>query len=107
MIKKHRIDGFKNGWFVGKFSPSLLEVDVEVSFQKHLKGEKISTHYHRKGKELTLVIKGKEKINGQIFLEGDLFVIDPFTVAEVEILEDLEVIVVKEFSGEYDKVIVG
>lgn len=104
MIAKHRIENFKGGWFVGDFEPSLMKSNIEVGYQKHPKGEKITPHYHRKGREYTFVIRGSEIINGQVFKAGDIFVIEPYTVAEIEILEDLEVMVVKEFSGEYDKV---
>lgn len=105
MIMTYRIEGFKGGWFIGNFVPSLLPfANIEVAYQKHLKGEKIVTHYHRNGREFTLVIKGVERINGQIYREGDIIVIEPYTVAEVEIIEDLEVLVVKEHTGSYDKV---
>jgi hypothetical protein len=105
MITKHRIEDFKKGWFIGNFEPSLFKTNnVEVAFQKHKKGDVIIPHYHRMGKEYTLIIKGKEKINGDIYVEGDIFIIEPYTIAEVEILEDLEVLVIKEHSGSYDKV---
>jgi hypothetical protein len=104
MIEKFRIEDFKKGWFIGDFEPSLLKSNIEVAFQKHKKGDIIYPHYHRMGREYTLIVKGKEIINGIEYGEGDIFVIEPYTVAEIEILQDLEVVVVKEYSGSYDKV---
>lgn len=104
MIQKYKLSDMTNGWFVGKFKPTALDKNFEVCYREHKKGEIIKPHYHRYGTEVTLVVSGKEKINGVLYAAGDIFVIEPYTVAEIEILEDLKVVVVKDVSGVFDKV---
>jgi hypothetical protein len=104
MIQKYNVKDFKKGWFIGDFKPSIVRTSFEIGYQKHTKGEKINPHYHKRGHEVTLMIRGSQIINGQLFQEGDIFVIEPYTVAEIKILEDTEVIVIKTHSGTYDKV---
>ena len=48
-------------------------------------------------------MKGKVKINDQIYSPGDIFVIYPKEVADPTFLEDSEVVVVKTSSDVNDK----
>lgn len=101
------INDFKGGWFIGNFEPSIFHTKrFEVGYKKHKKGEHIEPHYHECSTEWTLIIKGKEKINDKIYSEGDIIEIKPDEIVHVEILEDLEVLVVRNKSIPEDKVLV-
>lgn len=93
----------KNGWFVGNFEPSAFKADFEVCYKQHKKGEKWDTHYHKKGTEINLLIKGKMKINDIIISKGQIFVIEPYYISKPTFLEDCELIVVKSISDKNDK----
>ncbi len=103
-MKKYRIDDMEGGWFVGNFQPSAFTTkDFEVAFVKHKKGQFWEKHYHKISTEITLILKGKVKINDQIYSPGDIFVIYPKEVADPTFLEDSEVVVVKTPSDVNDK----
>ena len=47
--------------------------------------------------------KGKIKINGEIFVPGDIFILYPYEVSQVEYLTDVELTVVRNISDPNDK----
>lgn len=95
-MKKYRIEDMIGGWFIGDFSPSVLQTkEFEVCYKVHPKGEKWDTHFHKEATEINYLIEGKMKVCGDIILPGDIFVIDPFEVSAPEFLEDCKLIVVK------------
>lgn len=99
-----RIENMKGGWFVGDFDPSVLRTpDFEVGYKFHPQGEKWDKHYHKKGVEITYLIRGKMQIRGRILTSGDIFTIFPNEVADPVFLEDCEVIIVKTPSVIGDK----
>lgn len=99
-----RIENMKGGWFVGNFDPSVFRTpDFEVGYKFHSKGEKWDKHYHKKGLEITYLIRGKMQIQGRILTSGDIFTIFPNEVADPIFLEDCEVVVVKSPSVVGDK----
>lgn len=103
MIKRN-IDEFHRGWFIGNFEPSLLKTDqFEVSILKHAKGEQWAKHYHAIATEYNVLLKGSMKINGELMIEGDVFVIEPGEAAEPEFLEDCTLVCVKTPSLPGDK----
>lgn len=102
-MKTFKIKDMTRGWFVGQFSPTAHNAPFEVGYLKHHKGQFWSPHYHKESTEINLLVKGKMKVNGQEINEGDIFVIDPFEIAEPEFLEDCELVVVKTSSNPEDK----
>lgn len=105
-MKTYKIDDFKLGWFVGDFSPAIINSPfVEVAYHTHKVGDKPVSHYHKLATEITVVVEGSLKINNKTFHEGDIFVIEPFEVSEAEILADCKLIVVKSPSIPKDKYI--
>ena len=103
MIKRN-IDEFYRGWFIGNFEPSLLKTDqFEVSILKHAKGEQWAKHYHAIATEYNVLLKGSMKINGELMIEGEVFVIEPGEAAEPEFLEDCTLVCVKTPSLPGDK----
>ena len=92
------------GWFVGNFKPCIIEsYDIEVCYKLHKKGETWPQHIHKIATEATLIIRGKMKIQDQILSDGDIFVIQPWELANPEFLEDCEVVIIKTPSVPGDK----
>ncbi len=103
-MKQERIENMKAGWFVGDFVPSVYKTkDFEVCYKVHPKGEQWPAHYHKKSTEINYLIRGKMTIQGKVLQSGDIFVFEPYEVADPEFLEDCELIVVKVPSSIDDK----
>jgi quercetin dioxygenase-like cupin family protein len=106
-MQKFRIENMKRGWFIGDFEPAALKTNFfEVGFGHHKKGDRWDKHYHKLATEITLVIKGKVQINNDIFIEGDIFVIEKNEIVEPLFLEETNYVVVKTISDKNDKYIV-
>ena len=101
------IDFLKNyyrGWFVGDFNPSIhLTKDFEVGILFHKKNEKWPTHYHKKAREINVLLEGKMLIHEQEINEGMIFVLEPWEIADPIFLEDCKVLVIKSKSVKGDK----
>jgi hypothetical protein len=102
-MKTYRLEDFYKGWFVGNFSPTIIKENFEVGIVKHIAGECHQDHFHKKCIEITAVIDGKISINGQNFGPGDIFVIYPYEVSQVEFLTDVTLVVVRDNSNPLDK----
>lgn len=102
-MKTEHIDNFINGWFVGKFEPSLLKADFEVGFHRHKAGEYHQDHFHKLGTEINVMIEGQISINGRVFGPGEIFVLYPYEISQVEYLTDVKLIVVRDRSDPNDK----
>lgn len=103
-MRKLQLKDMKDGWFIGNFKPSILKTEnFEVAYVKHIKDQFWEKHFHKHATEITLIIRGKIKINDEIFNEGDIFLIEPMEVADPIFLEDSEVIVIKTPSDLNDK----
>ena len=106
-MEKFHFDDMTKGWFIGDFIPSALRTsDFEVGFVKHKRGDTWDKHYHKKVTEISLFIKGKVRVNDEIFSQGDILVIKPNETVDPLFLEDTEVIVIKTPSIIGDKIIV-
>jgi len=103
-MKIYDIKDMHNGWFIGNFNPSVHKnPDFEVAHHRHPSGYKTPKHTHKLAMELTYVMKGKILIRGQEISAGQMFIYEPFEVADGEILEDVELMVVKWPSIPDDK----
>ena len=103
-MKVFNIKDMYNGWFIGNFSPSVYKNgDFEVAHHKHPAGYKTPLHTHKIAQELTYILKGKLNIRGTILSKGDMFLYDPLEIADAEVIEDVELIVVKWPSVPSDK----
>ena len=102
MIVK-KLDEFFRGWFIGDFEPALLRTkDFEVGVLKHEKGEEWAPHYHT-ATEINYIISGQLKMHERVLTEGDIFVMEPYEVANPEFLTDCQVLVIKTPSIPGDK----
>ncbi len=106
-MKRFSYGDMKEGWFIGDFEPSALRTkEFEVCYKKHKKNDIWDKHYHKLAREVTLVIRGKVKIDEHIFSEGDIFLIEPNEIVDPEFLEDVEFMIIKTPSDVNDKYII-
>lgn len=99
-----RIEDFKLGWIIGDFEPSLLRTkDFEACYRFHKKGEVCGKHYHKLGTEYNVLIEGKMILQGKTIQTGDVFVINPYEIADPEFIEDCKVMIIKVPSSPKDK----
>ena len=103
-MKKFKLIDMKRGWFVGNFEPTAYKTkNFEVGYGRHKKGDTWQKHYHKLAVEINLIVKGKVRVNDEVFSKGDIFIIYPDEVVDPLFLEDTEYVVVKTFSDINDK----
>jgi quercetin dioxygenase-like cupin family protein len=103
-MRMHRIEDFKNGWFVGDFEPSVLRTSAfEVSLMHHKKGAYIPLHYHHLVEEINVLVSGSMTCNGRLLTPGDLFIFEKDEVSDCVVHEDTTIVVVKSPSVLGDK----
>ena|SRR3990167_8542625 len=106
-MKTYKLDNFTKGWFIGNFSPTLIDTkNFEVAIKTYKKGDSEEAHYHKVADEITVVLYGKCSINDQVFEKGDIIWNEPGEVAKFDALEDMANVVVKIPSVKGDKYIV-
>jgi quercetin dioxygenase-like cupin family protein len=92
------------GWFVGNFEPSLIKTkEVEIAVKNYKKGDYEPRHFHKLATEITVINQGKVRMNGQIYVSGEIIVIEPYDITDFEALEDTSTTVVKYPGAENDK----
>lgn len=95
-MKLSRIEDYVGGWFVGNFEPTAYKTDqFEVSYKFHPKGQEWDIHYHDIITEINLVVRGKMILQGKELKTGDVFILEPYEIADPEFLEDTEIVCVK------------
>jgi len=98
-MKLFNMKDMRGGWFVGNFEPTAYKTDqFEVSFKIHLKDEKWDTHYHTEVTEVNFLSRGKMTIQNKELNAGDIFILNPFEIADPIFLEDCEIVCVKTRS---------
>lgn len=106
-MKIYKLDDFTKGWFVGNFTPTIINTkECEVAVKVYKKGDTDEVHYHKATDEITAVVYGKCKINDQVFGPGDIIWFEKNDVSKFEVLEDSANVVVKIPSVKGDKYIV-
>jgi hypothetical protein len=91
------------GWFIGDFDGAVHRTkDFEVTYQKNPRTQTPS-HIHKLAYEITLVINGRQIVNGEMFTSGDICVLEPGDISQIEYLEETEVITIKVPSVPNDK----
>ena len=104
-MKTAKLEDMIKGWFVGNFEPTLLRTnDVEVAVKCYKKGDYEEKHYHKIATELTVITRGRVKMNGIEYKEGDIIVMEPNEATDFECLEDgTQNVVVKIPGANNDK----
>jgi hypothetical protein len=101
------ISNFTKGWFVGDFDPSIFRNPFfEIAHQKHEAGYKTPKHFHKVTTELTYIVKGKMRVGDQVLGEGSIFVYEKGEIADSEVIEDIDIIVLRYPSIPTDKYLV-
>ena len=96
-------DSGARGWFIGDFESAVHRTkDFEVCYQ-HVPRGKLATHVHKQITEITLVISGRTVVNGELFEAGDIHVLYPNDISQIEYLEDTQVVTIKTPSIPSDK----
>ncbi len=95
-LERHKLDEFTRGWFVGNFSPTLaVSDDVEIAVQRYQAGAHEPRHVHKIATELTLVVVGRARMNGEDVNVGEIIRIPPGTATDFEAITDVTTVVVK------------
>ncbi len=72
-MDKYNLDDFTKGWFLGNFSPTLLDTkDFEIAIKRYEPGDYEPKHYHKLADEITVVVVGVVSMNDEIYHEGDI-----------------------------------
>jgi hypothetical protein len=95
MIIDH-ISNMKMGWFIGNFDPSVYKTEhFEVGYKEHYAKEKYGHHYHTKIKEINFLIEGEMIIQNKKLNSGDIFILEPFEIADPEFITNCKIICIK------------
>tara|TARA_R100000005_G_scaffold77571_1_gene44796 strand:+ start:183 stop:503 length:321 start_codon:yes stop_codon:yes gene_type:complete len=106
-MKKYDIKDMVKGWFIGDFEPSVFKNPFfEVAHHKHEAGYVTPKHTHKIAQELTYIVRGALLVDGQKMTSGQMFLYEPHDIANVTVLEDVDLIVVKWPSVPSDKYMV-
>ena len=103
-MKKHRLQNMTRGWFIGNFDPSVLNTEkCEVAVKRYKKGEYEEEHYHLECVEVTVILNGNVEMNGTVFEDGDIVVVEPGESTDFKALSDVTTVVYKDGSAPGDK----
>lgn len=94
------------GWFVGNFTPTIFDTDnCEVAVKRYKKGDYEQFHHHKIATEITMIISGKVKMNGQVYKKGDIILVSPNEGTDFKALTNTTNVVVKVPCVKGDKYI--
>ncbi|HQI29125.1 MAG TPA: hypothetical protein PLT20_13645 [Sedimentisphaerales bacterium] len=103
-MKTARLREMTRGWFIGSFTPTLLDTEaVEVAVKEYRAGDREGKHLHKIATEFTVVISGMVAMNGHRKATGDIVVLDPGEATDFEALTDAVTVVVKIPGAKDDK----
>lgn len=102
MFKK--LDDFLGGWIIGKFEPTLFEVEnFELGIKKVKAGEKGDGHFHKETLEHTILIDCEAKNNGELIKPNGIITIQPNEKNHTEFLTSGTIICIKIGQCKNDK----
>jgi hypothetical protein len=106
-MKVDSLNNMVKGWFVGDFSPTLIKTrDVEVAVKKYKAGNYEGCHHHEIATELTVVVEGSVRMNGVVYKENDIIVMESGESTDFMALTDCKCVVVK-YPGAVDDKYIG
>ncbi|TBL69139.1 hypothetical protein [Hafnia alvei] len=95
-MKKDHISLMTGGWFVGNFSPSVLNTsDVEIALQYFPSGYRGASHHHKLATEVTVLIHGRASMAGVMLMPGDILTLMPGESSDFYALEACTTVVIK------------
>ena len=105
-MKIYKLSNMFKGWFVGDFDPVVYRTSgVEVAVKKYKKGDSESSHHHKLATEITVIVTGDVMMNGKVYKEGDIVLIEPNTSTNFVALTEVITTVVKLPGAKNDKYI--
>jgi quercetin dioxygenase-like cupin family protein len=103
-MKKYNLKDFTRGWLIGDFEPSILRTtDFEFMVRSYKVGEHEAKHVHQIADEISVVVHGTFKMNGETLTAGDVIHLSPGDPADFECIEDGATAVIKTPSVQGDK----
>lgn len=103
-MKHEKLENMVNGWFIGDFSPTVLNTEnIEAAIKKYKRGDYEKKHHHKIATEITVIILGKVKMNEIEYVSGDIIIINANEATDFEALEDTITAVIKIPSVRGDK----
>jgi quercetin dioxygenase-like cupin family protein len=105
-MNKSKLEDMIGGWFIGNFEPSLLKTNnLEVAVKNYKSGDAEDEHYHKVATEYTVILKGKVRMMGIEYNEGEILTIYPNESTDFLALTDVTTVVVKVPGAPDDKYI--
>lgn len=106
-MKRYSLKDFTRGWIIGDFEPSIVRTkDFEFMVRYYKAGDKEKKHVHKIADEITVIINGIFKMNGQQLEAGDIIHLAPNEPVDFECIEDGANAVIKQPSVAGDKYLV-
>lgn len=106
-MRVSRIEDTEKGWFIGDFPKAAFQSkDFEVSWRIHPAGEQWELHYQEEAYEINLLISGEMILNNVHLKSGDVFILDPYEITDVQFIKECSVVCVKTPSLPNDKIVV-
>ena len=93
-----------SGWFIGDFEPTCMRTTAcEVALKSYKAGDHEDVHVHRVATEITVIAAGSVTMNGRVFREGDIVILEPGEATDFQAVGDALTVVVKMPSVIGDK----
>ena len=84
-MDKHNLQGFKGGWILGNFSPSIFQSEnFEIGVKFFTQGDREPMHAQKTATEITIIHEGRVRIGDVILNYGEILVIHPGEFADFE-----------------------
>jgi quercetin dioxygenase-like cupin family protein len=103
-MRKENLSEMSRGWFVGDFTPTLLQTQAaEVAVKEYKAGDSEGWHFHKIATEITVILSGTVEMNGTRYHAGDMLVIEPNEGTDFRAVTDAKNVVVKIPGAPNDK----
>lgn len=103
-MKLYQLTDMKGGWFAGDFRPTIVpSKDFEVAVKHYSAGAKEPKHHHKVAQEVTVITTGSVRMNGVIYTEGAIVVLEPGDSTDFEAITAATTVVLKTPSLAGDK----
>lgn len=103
-MKFLKLKDFKAGWFIGHFSPAIIQTEgFEVAIHYYKKNGPTEDHIHKIATEINCIVTGKMLVDGKVLQDGDIFVVEPNECPQLIFIEDTNLVIVKVPSVFGDK----
>lgn len=103
-MKVYNLSDMKGGWFAGNFEPTVISSsDFEVAVKSYPAGSKEPKHHHKIAVEVTVISSGTVRMNGELYSDGAIIVLEPGDSTDFEAVTAATTVVLKTPSVKGDK----